>query len=218
MQQSSTAYDIESLIRDYRDKKHLIKKRLLEFKDVWLKSDNRALFSELAFCLLTPQSKATVCWQAILRLKYNNALFTRDAAYISGKLKGVRFKYRKAAYIVEARRKLLGDLREKLSMELRQGVAPLRKWLVDNVKGMGYKEASHFLRNIGFGDELAILDRHILKNLVILGVIEKVPDTLSTSMYINIEHKMREFSNSAGIPMPFLDLLLWQKETGEIFK
>ncbi|MDM7912425.1 MAG: DNA lyase, partial [Methanotrichaceae archaeon] len=82
----------------------------------------------------------------------------------------------------------------------------------------GYKEASHFLRNIGLGGDLAILDRHILKNLALLGVIDGIPASPSKKMYLEIESKMIEFSRKAKIPMSHLDLLLWYKEAGEIFK
>ena len=87
-----------------------------------------------------------------------------------------------------------------------------------NVKGMGMKEASHFLRNIGFGGELAILDRHILKNLVAVGVIPEIPKSLSPKKYLAIESAMLEFSRSMGIPMDHLDIVLWYKEAGAIFK
>lgn len=84
--------------------------------------------------------------------------------------------------------------------------------------GLGYKEAGHFLRNVGLGEDLAILDRHILKNLVLLGVIDEVPASLTKRRYLEIERRMIEFSKKTGIPMGHLDLLLWSKETGEIFK
>ncbi len=93
-----------------------------------------------------------------------------------------------------------------------------REWLVANILGLGYKEASHFLRNIGRGEEIAILDRHILKNLHRHGVIEKVPDSLSKKEYMRIEGLMKGFSKRTGIPLAHLDLLFWSMETGEIFK
>jgi len=93
-----------------------------------------------------------------------------------------------------------------------------REWLVANIKGLGYKEASHFLRNIGLGGDLAILDRHILKNLALLGVIDEVPASPGRKMYLEIEKKMTRFSNEVNIPMAHLDLLLWYKEAGEVFK
>lgn len=83
---------------------------------------------------------------------------------------------------------------------------------------MGYKEASHFLRNIGLADDLAILDRHILKNLKIFGIIEEIPKSLSKKKYLEIEEKMRNLANEVNIPLSHLDLLFWSKETGEIFK
>jgi len=89
---------------------------------------------------------------------------------------------------------------------------------VQNVKGIGYKEASHFLRNIGFEQNLAILDRHIVRNLQFVGVIKEIPGSLSKGRYFEIEKRMMEFSKAVQIPMSHLDLVLWYKETGEIFK
>lgn len=83
---------------------------------------------------------------------------------------------------------------------------------------MGYKEASHFLRNIGKGQDLAILDRHILKNLKLLNVIEKIPDSMPPKKYLELEQTMREFSKEIGIPLDHLDIVLWYKETKKIFK
>ena len=59
---------------------------------------------------------------------------------------------------------------------------------------MGYKEASHFLRNIGLGYDIAILDRHILKNLKLFNVIDEIPSSISKKKYFEIEEKMRNFS------------------------
>jgi N-glycosylase/DNA lyase len=136
---------------------------------------------------------------------------------IQEELLGVRFNQRKAEYICLAR-----DMFPPSS--LRTTIAGFdspvsaREWLVENVLGLGYKEASHFLRNIGQGEDLAILDRHILKNLHLLGVIGEVPKSLSKRTYLGIEKKMRDFSKRARIPMDHLDLLLWYKEAGEVFK
>jgi N-glycosylase/DNA lyase len=74
------------------------------------------------------------------------------------------------------------------------------------------------LRNIGFGEKISILDRHILKNLNLLGVTEEIPESLSRAKYVQIEKNMAEFAKKSNIPLSHLDLLLWYKETGEIFK
>jgi len=93
-----------------------------------------------------------------------------------------------------------------------------REWIVKNVRGMGWKEASHFLRNVGFGEELAILDRHILRNMERLDVIESIPKTITGKNYVEMEAKLREYVKTIDIPMDEMDLLLWYKEAGEIFK
>jgi N-glycosylase/DNA lyase len=93
----------------------------------------------------------------------------------------------------------------------------VRAWLVDHVKGLGWKEASHFLRNVGYRG-LAILDRHILKNLRHHRVISVLPGALTASRYMAIEEKFRRFAGEIDIPMDELDLLFWSRETGEILK
>ncbi|MBI4175854.1 MAG: DNA lyase, partial [Candidatus Aenigmarchaeota archaeon] len=78
-------------------------------------------------------------------------------------------------------------------------------------------EASHFLRNVGFTD-LAILDRHIMRNLVRYNAIKEVPKSLTRKKYYYIENRMKSFCARVGIPMDELDLLFWSEETGEVFK
>ena len=89
---------------------------------------------------------------------------------------------------------------------------------MDNVKGLGYKEASHFLRNIGRGKNLAILDVHILRNLKRCGVIRKIPATLTKKTYLDTEERMRKLAANINIPLEELDLLFWSLETGFVFK
>lgn len=197
-----------------------IKSRLDEFKRIWRTGSEEDVFAELIFCILTPQSRAKSCWAAVESLRDKNLLFRGDKNQIARELAGVRFKYKKAEYIFEAREffSIDGRISIKPMLEKFKNAYDMRNWLVQNVKGVGYKEASHFLRNIGFGENLAILDRHILKNLRLIGLINDIPGCLSRKRYFEIERKMREFSGKVKIPMAHLDLLMWYKETGEIFK
>ena len=94
----------------------------------------------------------------------------------------------------------------------------MREWLVNEVKGIGLKEAGHFLRNIGLCRDITILDRHILKNLKRFSVIEDIPASITPSKYFDIEKKMIRFSEKIGIPPDHLDLLFWYREAGKIFK
>ena len=199
---------MQDLIKEYEGKKEIIKKRLEDFNSV--KDDD--LFYELCFCLLTPQSKAKNCWNSVLTLKARK--FHENKFDPTKFLDGVRFHNNKGRYLIEAKDKF-----SLLIEKMNDNVNPeeLREWLVNNINGYGLKEASHFLRNIGYRN-LAILDRHILKNLKKYKAIEEIPKTLTKVKYLEIENKFKEFANKVGINMDELDLLFWSMETGEVFK
>jgi len=211
---------IEEVLDIYSSIRTRIEDRLREFSDSWENESEENLFSELAFCLLTPQSKAKMCWCSICTLKEKDALISGTEEEILDCLYGVRFKYKKAKYIVEVRELFKLDGKISVKKIIENGATPfeIREWLVKNVKGMGHKEASHFLRNIGKGRDLAILDRHILKNMKLIGIIDKIPDSMPPKKYLELEGILRQFSDEVGIPMDHLDIVLWYKETNEIFK
>ena len=144
-----------------------------------------------------------------------NILINGSLEEIQFKLKkvGYRFPNKRAEYIIDVRNKNL-DLRNLVDTYDKN---ELREYLVKNVKGLGYKEASHFLRNIGIFS-LAILDKHILKSLVEFGVIKEIPKTMNKNKYLEIEKKYFEFSNQVKINGDELDLLLWSIKNGQIMK
>ena len=211
---------LSKLEKSYENKKLEIKKRLEDFKKVWDKSD-KDIFVELCFCLLTPMTRAKTADEAVNRLLKENLLFVGNKTQIFKELRdvGIRFPDNKAKFIVEARDFFTQNEKIDIKNKLKQGTSnSKREWLVKNVKGLGYKEASHFLRNIGLGFDLAILDRHIMKNLLKYRVIKETPKCLTKKCYLSFENKMKEFSKKINIPMTDLDLLFWSEETGEIFK
>lgn len=197
-----------NLLKEYCKHKDEIKKRLDEFSKV----PEKDYFYELCFCILTPQSKA------------KNGLFVenwlRKKDFLNKNVnpkpilrKKIRFHNNKTMYLLEAKKKW-PEISKHITAE--KDAKQLRAWIVKNVKGIGMKEASHFLRNIGKRN-IAILDRHILKNLQLLGVIKSAP-ALTVKNYLEIEKRFEEFSKHTGIQMDELDLLFWSSETGEIIK
>ena len=198
-----------NLQEEYSKRRLEIIERLNDFK----KLNKKDLFYELCFCLLTPQSKAKNADYCIKEMKKNKFFETGADPTLILKQK-IRFHNNKGKYLLE--------MRVKYS-ELKNGLSKIkdnkekRDFLVKNVKGIGLKEASHFLRNTGH-ENLAILDRHILKNLVKMKAIEELPKSLTKKKYFEIEEKFLEFSDKVGIPMDHLDLLFCSLETGEIFK
>lgn len=194
--------------------------RLHLFSRIWNQASEEELFSELVFCLLTPQSSALRCGRAVELLHERNLILAGSAEEISRELCIVRFRNNKARYIIGARK--LFTKRGKIAVrEFLEGCGDVhaqRQHLASCVKGMGVKESSHFLRNIGLGGDLAILDRHILRNLAALGVISDIPASLPIKKYSDIEKRMRDFAEEIRIPQSHLDFVLWYKEAGEVYK
>ena len=173
------------------------------------------IFKELCFCILT--ANFTAAGGMRIQEDIGDGLLTMKEAALARRLKelGHRFPNTRARYIAEARKHK--DSLKGLAVPPGNG-DEIREWLAKNIKGIAYKEASHFLRNIGFGEGLAILDRHILKNLRALKIIKTIPKTITRKEYLNIEEKMKVFAKSIKIPLSHMDLLFWSNETGEIFK
>lgn len=192
----------------YLGRKKEIEKRLDDFSKI--KGDQ--LFYELCFCLLTPQSSAFRSDEKIKILMEKDFLNKNIDPHPI--IKDLRFHNNRNKYLKELKKNYL-----KVKRILNNGYKSqeLRDILIENVKGISMKESSHFLRNTGHRN-LAILDRHILKNLVKLGVIDQIPKTLTRKRYLETEEKFKEFSEKVKIPMDHLDLLFWSLETGKIFK
>lgn len=172
-----------------------VRRRLREFKN------NKDHFSELCFCILTANTSAEMgikCQREI-----GGRFRTLPKKRLAAKLKslGYRFYNRRAEFIAEARSK---------------EIIPDRDWLVKNIKGIGMKEASHFLRNIGF-DDYAIIDFHIVDLLVRHSLIQR-PKTMTRKRYLEIEDVLRKLAKKAGLTLAELDLYLWYMETGKILK
>jgi len=189
----------------YKENKKIIKDKLKEF------SKNKDYFYELCFCLLTPQSKAKKCYEAIQILKQKD--FLNNNFNIKPILKTrTRFYNNKSRYLLELKNKF-----NFIKQNLKNNPEATREFLVKEVKGVGYKESSHYLRNIGYRN-LAILDRHILNNLKNLNVIKEIPKAITKAKYFEIESKFKNFSKKINIPMDELDLLFWSMQTGEVFR
>jgi N-glycosylase/DNA lyase len=203
---------LSELKSNYRNLKSDIRKRLNDFSAV----PKSEYFYELAYCLLTPQSSAVNADKVISLLKANKfkSKETNPEPILRRKDCYIRFHKNKSRYLIEAKEQF-----PTISTQIANNISSedLRLWLVKNVKGLGWKESSHFLRNIGHRN-LAILDRHILRNLIRLGVLRELPKTLTAKNYLQIEEKFRKFSKQVGIPMDELDLLFWCMETGQILK
>lgn len=191
----------------------VVNKRLNEFSSFG-KKNNEEWFSELCFCILTANSKAKTALSIQEELAAEGFLcYPKERISSCIKRNKHRFHNNKARYIVEARK--FKDIKDLLLMEIKGSRDP-RDFLVKNVKGLGMKEASHFLRNVGFKD-YAIVDRHIVNVMSEYGLIKK-PEVISKKIYIKIEDKFKQIASKVNMDLAELDLYMWYMKTNEILK
>jgi N-glycosylase/DNA lyase len=191
-----------------QEEQHLIEKRLGEFKALG-QAGNDVWFSELCFCILTAQSKAQKAIAIQQELQPAGFLYSSlDTIKKILKNHAHRFYNKKSEYIVQARaHALVKDALAGMSE------SQARLYLAQTVKGIGLKEASHFLRNVGY-DDSAIIDRHIIRFLINYGFITAPPKTLTLHRYLELEELLRCFN----IPLSKLDLMIWCHMTDTILK
>ena len=212
---------ISDLLSIYSQRRDEIQLRLRVFDSIEFSS----YFYELCYCLLTPQSKAHNANIVVQELQRLN--FYETGADIVHVLRApshyIRFHNTKAARLQRLRLdwesvpKLLDEhgFRDIRTDWTKMRV--LRTALCKNVTGIGMKEASHFLRNIG-GRGLAIIDRHLISNMLEFEVLTEEPKLGSVVNYEAVESKLERFANSIGIDMDELDLVFWSIKTGVVLK
>lgn len=199
---------------DKPDTRRKVEARIKEFKEGQLKGEEW-WFEELVFCLLTANYSARGALACIAALKEYNALSDGGLEQLRVCLEHRhRYPYKRSEFILKARAHK-GDLK-KIIMSQPSSYAA-RDWLVENITGLGMKEASHFLRNVGYLD-LAIIDKHIISHMEEQGIIDERPKTLTKKKYLEYEKTLTSVADLAGMPLGQMDLYLWAKKSGEVIK
>ena len=201
--------EIESLKKSHID--NVVSSKIQDFKNI-NKNSNDDLFKELCFCILTANFNAEKSIK--IQDELGESFLSDSKEDLANKLKqyGHRFPNTRAEYILDSRKH-----KDKLNEIIQNhNNNNLREWFVKNIKGLGFKEASHFLRNIGF-DDFAIIDFHIVDILVKHNLIKR-PNSLSKKRYLEIESVLEELARKLDLSLAELDLYLWYIETGKILK
>jgi N-glycosylase/DNA lyase len=203
--------EIEKIIENLKKSiEESVKRRLKKFeKGKDLSKEEK--FVELCFCILVANSSMEKTFKIWKRI--GNEFLKLSEEQLSQRLRelGYRFYNKRAEYIVEARNKI--NLLEKILKTKNE--FEVREKLVENFRGIGWKEASHFLRNIGYKN-FAIIDRHVLRTLKDFRIVEKIPKSLNKKTYLDIEDKLREMANKLKISLAELDFYLFYISSGKI--
>jgi N-glycosylase/DNA lyase len=194
--------------------KKQIDQRISEFSALGKKSSPE-IFKEMCFCLLTANFNAQR--SIIIQKEIGEGFIALKEEVLCKKLQafGHRYPNARANYIVEAR--IYADSIKEILSKFKTDTEA-REWVVEHIKGLGYKESSHFLRNIGYKN-LAIIDFHIVDLLVDNGLVERPKSKcLTKKKYLEIESVLKKIADKSGLNLAELDLYLWYMETGKILK
>jgi N-glycosylase/DNA lyase len=209
----------QELRLSYLKKKDSINARLTEFREVFEKGDDRRFFEELVFCIFTANASAKMALKSVDAIR--GIMMEGSKREIYKRLRhSHRFPNARSNYIVLTREYLRREFDFKLRDLIFSFENPTERrdfFASQDIMGLGYKEASHFLRNIGFRG-YAILDKHILRSLYEFGVLDSPKPPTTRNRYLWTENKLKEFANLLEIQLDELDLLLWSEKTGEILK
>ena len=166
----------------------------------------KKVFLELVFCINSPQTRyeTNIKGDELKGIveRFDSITMDELAAIYKGR---IRFHRRKARFCILA----YGNIAEIMDVVFdgSRNAKDKRDWLYDNIKGLGMKEASHFMRNIGWDEgELAILDVHILRYL-------DYPKNFISSRkeYLALEEKFILIAKDMNKTAGDLDLEIWEK-------
>lgn len=215
-----TALTVDNIRRVHNERRSEIKARLAEFAEIGRSGTDEDLFAEMVFCFFTGGCSARMGISSLAAVR--SILMSADRDGLTQALLGShRYPNARSGYIVHSR----DFLQNTHGMELRNLLESFatgderRDWLVreKGIKGLGYKEASHYLRNIGYKG-YAILDKHVLNCLAELKIIDEAKPPNTRSRYLTVEGKLRQFASDIKIDLDEMDLVLWSMKTGQILK
>jgi len=199
----------------------------------WKEMSENELWQELCLCILSSNIPYELALSAFLHLRENGylklgwltnvsnsqELMAEELSkpiYLPRRTDGSYRKYRfpnvrskniaKAAKVVSSIEgwisKILADSRSE---------EEARDFLVDHISGIGLKEASHFLRNIKYSSQLAIIDSHVVSFLIEIGeVTQRDLKTITPKMYFKLETKLQEICNKNELDLSLFDMAIWQ--------
>jgi len=129
---------------------------------------------------------------------------------IDGEGRKYRYPNIRARNICECAITLYSDGNNIKSLLKKTNDKYIRDWISSNCAGVGPKQASLFLRNIGYSQKLAIIDSHVLRYMIKKELIpESTHYNINRSQYYHLENTFVEYAETLGIQPGTLDLAIW---------
>ena len=154
------------------------------------------------------------CSQELIFKLFNGPNF--EPKKKDGQLRKYRYPKKRSENITNAAKVLYADSSIKQRLEEATSIIEVRKFFARQVPGIGIKESSHFLRNIGYSDALAIIDVHVL-NFLKENYFVNPSDVknLTESRYEKLEIILQNLAEFHGLNLGILDLAIWYYMRGK---
>lgn len=199
----------------------------------WRTLTEDEMLYEAAICIFGSQMQFEMAVATADRLRERGLLFSRQLAGLTdcrvqilealrqplsvpgkdgcGRTVMPRFRNRLASLLASTVKEMYGNGHSLRRLLLAADSAKVaRKHLMLNVWGFGPKQASLFLRRIGYCADLAVLDVHVLDYLHLTRGIRIAPSRLGRlSCYEEIEDTFREIAFRFGHSLGCVDLATW---------
>ena len=201
------------------------------FAKKWKRLDEQQIWKELCFCLLSGNVAYELVKSTIECLEQKGFL---DFAWIleekqsqdfifklfngpnfeprkkNGELRKYRYPKKRSGEITKAAKIIYSESSIKQILENMNSDVDARNHLAETVPGLGIKESSHFLRNIGYSNSLAIIDVHVLNFLKQNQfVIWENNSSLTTKRYCKLETTLKNLSEFHDLDLAIFDLAIW---------
>jgi N-glycosylase/DNA lyase len=187
----------------------------------WTGLSEEELFSELASCIIGSRITFEKAKNVSELLKRNElltpqGLIEQPRTYekrIHSILREQKCLYAKskARYIVSTSISIYSNKHTSIRkiLETANDQYAARDILVELCLGIGFKQASLFLRNIHYADDLAILDTHVINYMRLMGLEDDVGQGLTQRMYLSYEDRLRKYSEKFNTSVAQLDISIW---------
>ncbi len=201
----------------------------------WHQMSEGRLWKELCLCILSSRTRFELALAAVSSLERAGLLrrlreHPGEVPYSvleealgphpqrqGASTRSIPFWRTRAHQLVDASNRLYAAGHRGLKTRLHEtgDAGDLRMQLMADVPGLGMKQASHFLQNVGFSDEFAVIDVHILSFLrEELMAVESEAEDLDESLYLELEQRIQRLAAANGLAVGLLDRIVWAMRSG----
>jgi N-glycosylase/DNA lyase len=198
----------------------------------WDQMSENELWNELCLCILSSNVPYELAQSALTHLIKNGYLSIEWITHTPEAEKMIASELFRPIYLPKKangffRKYRFPNVRSKNIFKSARTVASEKDWihrvlarsfseenartnLIKDISGFGLKEASHFLRNIRYSRDLAIIDSHVISFLEEIDALGDLQvKTVTPKIYLELEITLQGICKEYGLFLSILDMAVW---------